>query len=455
MRDLRADAADRRAAIRFSPDGGAGYVDVCPLCADDGRRARLDQGGQPDHAERPRGTAAAASRSAICSTPRRVSAETEPVALGADPAPAVRARAGDGRGGRALQREPRTGARSAGSRKSLGEPQASISPLSGVNREVVVTVAWDISWYQYRVSPGLRAAGAARGARAGARASSTRRFPRWNAQLERRRPRRARHRTRLAGCDTGSAAAAFLPYNPKQMIYCVIPRELEGELYDKMVEYYKDNPNVTSSWSGARGPTGARGKSPGREARDSATGAAGAFRASFPRPTRPSRAELPARERPLRRPDRGRAAQRRTDHARARRGGLRGGRARLSRGRLQDGRSGRGRDRGGAAADGQAVRRQRLLPGPGPGRRGRAGRVRGTAARGGGTVRRRAGRAALDGRRLGRQARAARPRGTGRRLVHVRLPAAARSSSRYAAPGARSGAPSPLRTRRGGGGRRR
>jgi hypothetical protein len=29
------------------------------------------------------------------------------------------------------------------------------------------------------------------------------------------------------------------------MIYCVIPRELEDELYSKMVEYYKDNPNVT------------------------------------------------------------------------------------------------------------------------------------------------------------------------------------------------------------------
>ena len=29
------------------------------------------------------------------------------------------------------------------------------------------------------------------------------------------------------------------------MIFCVIPRELEDELYDKMVEYYKDNPNVT------------------------------------------------------------------------------------------------------------------------------------------------------------------------------------------------------------------
>jgi hypothetical protein len=29
------------------------------------------------------------------------------------------------------------------------------------------------------------------------------------------------------------------------MIFCVIPRELANELYDKMVDYYKDNPNVT------------------------------------------------------------------------------------------------------------------------------------------------------------------------------------------------------------------
>lgn len=28
------------------------------------------------------------------------------------------------------------------------------------------------------------------------------------------------------------------------MIYCVIPPELEADLYDKMVDYYKDNPNV-------------------------------------------------------------------------------------------------------------------------------------------------------------------------------------------------------------------
>jgi hypothetical protein len=29
------------------------------------------------------------------------------------------------------------------------------------------------------------------------------------------------------------------------MIYCVIPRELAADLYDKMVDYYKDNPNVS------------------------------------------------------------------------------------------------------------------------------------------------------------------------------------------------------------------
>jgi hypothetical protein len=29
------------------------------------------------------------------------------------------------------------------------------------------------------------------------------------------------------------------------MIYCVIPPELEGDLYESLVEHYRDNPNVT------------------------------------------------------------------------------------------------------------------------------------------------------------------------------------------------------------------
>ena len=38
------------------------------------------------------------------------------------------------------------------------------------------------------------------------------------------------------------------------MIYCVIPRELADDLYDKMVEYYKDNPNVTVIVDRREGP---------------------------------------------------------------------------------------------------------------------------------------------------------------------------------------------------------
>jgi hypothetical protein len=28
------------------------------------------------------------------------------------------------------------------------------------------------------------------------------------------------------------------------MIYCVVPRPLAGELYDKLADYYRDEPNV-------------------------------------------------------------------------------------------------------------------------------------------------------------------------------------------------------------------
>jgi hypothetical protein len=42
----------------------------------------------------------------------------------------------------------------AGLTKTLGAPQASILPLPGGTDEVCVTVAWDLSWYQYRVDSG-------------------------------------------------------------------------------------------------------------------------------------------------------------------------------------------------------------------------------------------------------------------------------------------------------------
>jgi hypothetical protein len=47
--------------------------------------------------------------------------------------------------------------------KSLGRPRVSVVPLGGIRPDVVVTVAWDISWYQYRVdadaSPAVRLEG--------------------------------------------------------------------------------------------------------------------------------------------------------------------------------------------------------------------------------------------------------------------------------------------------------
>ncbi len=46
------------------------------------------------------------------------------------------------------------------------------------------------------------------------------------------------------------------------MIYCVIPRELADELYDKMVAYYKDNPNVTVIVDRREGGDRRRGQSP-------------------------------------------------------------------------------------------------------------------------------------------------------------------------------------------------
>jgi hypothetical protein len=54
------------------------------------------------------------------------------------------------------------------------------------------------------------------------------------------------------------------------MIFCVIPRELEAELFTKMTEYYKDNPNVTVILERREGPDRRKGRESGgkRELRD-------------------------------------------------------------------------------------------------------------------------------------------------------------------------------------------
>ena len=56
----------------------------------------------------------------------------------------------------------------------------------------------------------------------------------------------------------------------ERVIYCVIPRELEDELYDKMTAYYVDNPNVTVIVDRRSGPDRRHGKAYGgmRQIRD-------------------------------------------------------------------------------------------------------------------------------------------------------------------------------------------
>jgi hypothetical protein len=46
------------------------------------------------------------------------------------------------------------------------------------------------------------------------------------------------------------------------VIYCVIPPELKDELYDKLVEHYKDNPNVEVIVDRRSGPDRRQGEAP-------------------------------------------------------------------------------------------------------------------------------------------------------------------------------------------------
>jgi len=57
---------------------------------------------------------------------------------------------------------------------------------------------------------------------------------------------------------------------PERVIYCVIPRQLEDELLEKMTAYYRDNPNVTVIIDRRSGPDRRRGKAHGgmRQIRD-------------------------------------------------------------------------------------------------------------------------------------------------------------------------------------------
>jgi hypothetical protein len=51
------------------------------------------------------------------------------------------------------------------------------------------------------------------------------------------------------------------------VIYCVVPPELEEELYDRLVQYYAENPDVTVIVDRRRGPDRRQGPVPAGENR--------------------------------------------------------------------------------------------------------------------------------------------------------------------------------------------
>jgi hypothetical protein len=135
-------------AVRFSPDGSE-YVDVCALCQDVAVEHGWYREGSPmtptvpyEARRRRRGWSGLLGS-------RRTEAPVadEPILRRLSEEELEQVEAADLFNQSAYRRTV------AGIAKSLGEPKASIVPLSGVSGDTVVTVAWEISWYQYRVTP--------------------------------------------------------------------------------------------------------------------------------------------------------------------------------------------------------------------------------------------------------------------------------------------------------------
>lgn len=129
-------------SIGFFTLNGEGPYDVCELCVPRaGRFGLRSQPSTPDEVSSSsrnrrfqlfggRFRRSASARSKVSSTP--VGAAAVPVALAAF-------NASDHR--RTL----------AGLFKTLGAPRASVVPRSPTDREVILTVAWEIVWYQFRI----------------------------------------------------------------------------------------------------------------------------------------------------------------------------------------------------------------------------------------------------------------------------------------------------------------
>jgi hypothetical protein len=136
-------------ALRFSPNG-VEFVDVCPLCTDVALEYGWVREGGPvspalsPHArrKRPRWAQLLGVRNG---EPEPV--VPEPILRRLSDSEAALVEAADLFNASLFRRTIQ------GVARALGAPLVSIVPLSGVNSELVLTFAWEITWYQYRVLP--------------------------------------------------------------------------------------------------------------------------------------------------------------------------------------------------------------------------------------------------------------------------------------------------------------
>ena len=137
-------------ATRLSPSGGDDYVDVCSLCIETALEHGWVKEGSPTTPTVPAERRRRPSLVRLL-VPRRADSPptvaADPILRRLSPPELAIVEAADLFNASDYRRTV------GGIAKSLGEPKASIRPLSGVNSELIITVAWDISWYQYRVTP--------------------------------------------------------------------------------------------------------------------------------------------------------------------------------------------------------------------------------------------------------------------------------------------------------------
>jgi hypothetical protein len=168
-------------AIRFAPNG-VDFVDVCPLCQEQALEYGWLKEGSPTTPTVPevRRRGRRLSLSSIFDGRRGAQDETvapEPILRRLSEPELAMVEAAD------LFNSSQYRRTVGGIARSLGQPKASIVPLSGVRSELVITVVWDISWYQYRVS--LESAQPVRLAERGQDPSDLETsFEQWNAHLE-------------------------------------------------------------------------------------------------------------------------------------------------------------------------------------------------------------------------------------------------------------------------------